>query len=160
MNNDEILFEATSRNAETFEGYTLRLYNSGLYQKITYSKSCLLENSEQKIETIGENPEAIRKVKEVLRHNRALGLEAYINDYDEIRINNPYASSELCYAKFEKCSFIGMNLFTVFPEDELEKLNEKLTKEEKSAYRKVRTISRLKSEMVILLRQIFEIEGE
>lgn len=158
MDNDEIIFEATSRNAETFEGYTLRLYNSGLYQKITYSASDSLENSELKVETIVENPEAVAKVKEVFQHNRALGLEAYINDYEEIKIDNPYASSELCYAKFEKCSFRGMNLFTVFPEDELEKLNEKSSEEMKSAYRKVRMISRLKSEIVILLKQIFKIE--
>lgn len=160
MNNDEILFEATTRNAETLEGYTLRFYNSGLYQKINYSASDSLENSEQKVETIGENPKAVAKVLEVLRHNRAIELDAYINDYDEIKINNPYASSELTYVRFREVTASGKNLFTVFPEDELEKFNLNSTKEEKSAYRKVRRISRLKSEIVILLRQIFEIEGE
>lgn len=46
----KVFFEATSRNAVTFEGYTHRLFENGLYQKITYEKADSIEKSETKIQ--------------------------------------------------------------------------------------------------------------
>ena len=154
MNKDEILFEATSRNAQTFEGCTLRLYESGLYQKITYDKSDSLESSKTEITVIGEKPEAVTEVKKLFKNNSALRFEAYVKECEELIHNNPYADSELTYVKFGPISCSGKNLFTIFSDEELKKIDP--SRKNAKAYHHIRTISRHKSETVILLQKLFE----
>lgn len=155
----KVFFEATSRNATTFEGYSHRLFEDGLYQKITYEKADSMENSETKIQNVGKKFEAVKKVKELFRlATRGLAFRAYVNDYEEVKLDNPYDESTITYVKFGDIIYSGKSLFTIFNDEEMKGLNIDLKSKEGCRYETVRIISRLKSETVILLRQLFGIE--
>lgn len=155
----KVFFEATCRNATTFEGCTHRLFENGLYQKITYEKADSMENSETKIQNVGKKFEAVKKVKELFRvATRGLAFRAYVNDYEEVKLDNPYDESTITYVKFGDIIYSGKSLFTIFNDEEMKGLNIDLKSKEGCRYETVRIISRLKSETVILLRQLFGIE--
>lgn len=154
-----VLFEATSRNATTFEGCTHRLFENGLYQQITYAKADSIEKLETKIQNIGKKIEAVKKVKELFRvATGGLAFEAYVNDYEEVKLDNPYDDSEISYVKFGDIIYSGRSLFKIFNDQEMKERNIDLKSKDGRRYNKVRMISRLKSETVILLRQLFGIE--
>lgn len=154
-----VLFEATSRNATTFEGYSHRLFENGLYQIITYEKADSIEKSETKIQNVGKKIEVVKKVKELFRvATGGLAFEAYVNDYEEVKLDNPYDESANTFVKFGDIIYSGKSLFTIFNDEEIKKRNIDLKSKEGRRYNKVRIISRLKSETVILLRQLFGIE--
>lgn len=154
-----VLFEATSRNATTFEGCTHRLFENGLYQQITYAKADSIEKLEIKIQNIGKKIEAVKKVKELFRFGtRGFSLEPYLNDYEEVKLDNPYDDSEISYVKFGDIIYSGRSLFKIFNDQEMKERNIDLKSKDGRRYNKVRMISRLKSETVILLRQLFGIE--
>lgn len=156
-----VFFEATSRNATTFEGCSHRFFEDGLYQIITYEKADSMENSETKIQNIGKKIEAVKKVKELFRFGTGgFSLEPYLNDYEEVKLDNPYDESEISYVKFGDIIYSGKSLFTIFNDEEMKKRNIDLKNKDGRRYDKVRMISRLKSETVILLRQLFGIEEQ
>lgn len=154
-----VLFEATSRNATTFEGYSHRLFENGLYQQITYAKADSMEKSETIIKNVGKKIEAVKKVKELFRvATRGIDFEPYVNDYEEVKLDNPYDESAITYVKFGDIIYSGKSLFTIFNDEEMKKRNINLKNREGRRYDTIRIISRLKSETVILLRQLFGIE--
>lgn len=155
----KVFFEATCRNATTFEGYSHRLFEDGLYQIITYEKADSMEKSETKIQNVGKKIEAVKKLKELFRFaTGGFSLESYLNDYEEVKLDNLYDESTITYVKFGDIIYSGKSLFTIFNDEEIKKRNIDLKSKEGRRYNKVRMISRLKSETVILLRQLFEIE--
>ena len=155
----KVFFEATCRNATTFEGYSHRLFEDGLYQIITYEKADSMEKSETKIQNVGKKIEAVKKLKELFRFaTGGFSLEPYLNDYEEVKLDNLYDESTITYVKFGDIIYSGKSLFTIFNDEEIKKRNIDLKSKEGRRYNKVRMISRLKSETVILLRQLFEIE--
>lgn len=156
-----VLFEATSRNATTFEGCTHRLFENGLYQKITYEKADSMEKSETEIQNVGKKIEVVKRIKELFRFSTGgFSLEPYLNDYEEVKLDNPYDESTITYVKFGDIIYSGKSLFTIFNDEEMKERNIDLKSKEGRRYNKVRKISRLKSETVILLRQLFGIDAE
>lgn len=154
-----VFFEATSRNRQTFEGYSYRLFCNGLYQIITYGKADSKDDSETKIITVGKKIEAVKELKKIFRFaTGGFSLEPYMNDYEEVKLDNPYDNSENTYVRFGDIIYSGKSLFTILNDEEMSCRKIDLKSKEGRKYNKIRKISRLKSETVIFLRKLFEIE--
>lgn len=156
-----VVFEATRRNAITFEGNCHRFFDNGLYQIITYGKSESIEKSEMEIQIIGKKTEAVKEVKKLFRlATGGFSLEPYLNDYEEVKLDNPYDDSEITYVRFGDIKYSGKSLFTIFHDEELIERNIDLKSKKGRMYNKIRKISRLKSETIILLRHLFGLEDK